>query len=408
MQGPSSSTPMDHDVTMEFSDPLPQPPNETEANQLESVTIMAEIPLEATSPEPALTVTGRPQRQYRMPAKYNDVPPEGPAPLAPAPAPDPQLPLIRRVILHVRDQLRTGMNRFGLLREYPYRPSYDPDLVVPLEQLSDSPTLKCGDDTSHTNTASFAPPWPFNNMSIFLLMEWMTTGSNQKSVGEVDRLAKEVLGAKEFNMEDLHDFSAQRESKRLDDSDSSSQESPLMGDGWLESNITISIPTGLPDTNGADFTVPGLHHRSLISVMKSALADIASQRFHFSPFKRIWKRPSGVEERIFDEMYTSDAWLDAHNTLQKQRNEPGCKLEKVILGLLFWSDSTHLTSFGTASVWPLYMYFANLSKYFRGKPGSGASHHVAYIPKVSIFCLFRELVHLVKHFLRFQIAFKTQ
>ena len=219
-------------------------------------------------------------------------------------------------------------------------------------------------------------------------MEWMTTGSNQKSVGEVDRLAKEVLSAKEFNLKDLGDFSAQRENKRLDNSDSSSQKSPLMGDGWLESSVSISIPTGIRNANGADFTVPGLHHRTLLSVMKSALTDVTSQRFHFSPFKRIWKRPSGVEERIFDEMYTSDAWLDAHDTLQKQRSEPGCKLEKVILGLLFWSDSTHLTSFGTASVWPLYMYFANLSKYFRGKPGSGASHHVAYIPKVSPFCSF--------------------
>jgi hypothetical protein len=116
--------------------------------------------------------------------------------------------------------------------------------------------------------------------------------------------------------------------------------------------------------------------------MKAAIADITSKRFHFSPFRRIWKSPSGAETRVFDEAYTSDAWLDAHDDLQKQRNEPGCKLEKVILGILFWSDSTHLASFGTASVWPLYMYFANLSKYFRGKPGSGACHHVAYIPKV--------------------------
>jgi hypothetical protein len=384
---------------MESSDPHPQPSNEIDASQ--SATTYAETPHEVTSPEPAFTSAGRPQRQYRIPTRYNDVPPEGPAPLAPAPAPnpiDPPLPLIRRVILHVRDQLRTGINRFGLLREYPYRPSYDPDLVVHLEQLSDNPTLKGADDTPLTNPASFAPPWPFNNMSIYLLMEWMTTGSNQKSVGEVDRLAKEVLSAKEFNVEDLRDFNAQRESKRLDSSDSSDQKSPLMGDGWLESSVTISIPTGLRDTNGADFTVPGLHHRSLVAVMKAALADITSRRFHYSPFRRIWKRPSGSEERIFDEMYTSDAWLDAHNTLQKQRNEPGCKLEKVILGLLFWSDSTHLTSFGTASVWPLYMYFANLSKYFRGKPGSGASHHVAYIPKVSLFRLFHEFVHLVNFF----------
>jgi hypothetical protein len=116
--------------------------------------------------------------------------------------------------------------------------------------------------------------------------------------------------------------------------------------------------------------------------MKSALADITSRRFHLSPFKRFWKFPSGAKVCCYDEPYTSDDWIKAHDDLQKQPNEPGCKLEKVILGLMFWSDSTLLTSFGTAKVWPLYLYFANLSKYLRCKPSSGASHHVAYIPLV--------------------------
>jgi len=123
--------------------------------------------------------------------------------------------------------------------------------------------------------------------------------------------------------------------------------------------------------------------RLLCRVMKSALVDITSRRFHFSPFKRFWKSPSGSEVCCYDEVYTSDEWIEEHDNLQKQPNEPGCKLEKVILGLMFWSDSTHLTSFGTAKVWPLYMYFANLSKYMRCKPSFGAAHHVAYIPSVS-------------------------
>ena len=50
---------------------------------------------------------------------------------------------------------------------------------------------------------------------------------------------------------------------------------------------------------------------------------------------------------------------------------------------MFWSDSTHLANFGTAKVWPLYLYFGNLSKYIHGKPNSNACHHVAYIPSVS-------------------------
>ena len=37
--------------------------------------------------------------------------------------------------------------------------------------------------------------------------------------------------------------------------------------------------------------------------------------------------------------------------------------EVTVLAMMLWSDSTHLTSFGTASLWPVYLYFGNLSKY---------------------------------------------
>ncbi|KAJ7764935.1 hypothetical protein B0H16DRAFT_432430 [Mycena metata] len=49
---------------------------------------------------------------------------------------------------------------------------------------------------------------------------------------------------------------------------------------------------------------------------------------------------------------------------------------------MWWSDSTHLANFGTAKAWPLYLYFANLSKYTRARPTSGACHHVAYFPSL--------------------------
>jgi hypothetical protein len=49
---------------------------------------------------------------------------------------------------------------------------------------------------------------------------------------------------------------------------------------------------------------------------------------------------------------------------------------------MLWSDSTHLTSFGHALLWPLYLYLGGLSKYTRAKPSSFAAHHLAYIPKV--------------------------
>jgi hypothetical protein len=126
-----------------------------------------------------------------------------------------------------------------------------------------------------------------------------------------------------------------------------------------------------------------------VEVIKAAFTDISARDFHLTPFKRLVESASGIVTRIYDEVYTSDAWIAAHELLQRQPREPGCTLERVIAGLMFWSDSTHLADFGTAKAWPIYMYFANLSKYARARPTSGACHHIAYIPSVSflVFCM---------------------
>jgi hypothetical protein len=98
-------------------------------------------------PPPMLTQFGRPIRgihtqNYRKPRRWEDIPPEGPTPVPPPmlPLPEANTPIIRRVILHVRDILRTGVNRFGVFREYPYRPSHDPDAFVSTTDLSNCPT----------------------------------------------------------------------------------------------------------------------------------------------------------------------------------------------------------------------------------------------------------------------------
>lgn len=342
------------------------------------------------SPQPLETVTaaGRPLRHYRLPARYQDILPVGPEP-APLTSSLPQVApgstALPRVILHVRDSLRTGRNIFGLLREYPDRPSYDPDSAVQSMDLSDYyKSQRCPAKLDFPpGSPQSPPPWPFKNMSTYLLMDWMITGSNVKSVGEVNRLVTQVINAKDFSVDDLATFNTQRELRRLDKSDAVHGSAPFAGDGWEEHDVHISVPNGVKGSSGDTFTVPGLHRRSLSAVLKAALSDITSMSFHFSPFRRFWQTPSGSEQRCYDEAYTSDAWLECHEQLQLEPNEPGCKLEKVVLGLMFWSDSTHLTNFGTAKVWPLYMYIGNLSKYVRSKLTSGACHHIAYIPSVS-------------------------
>ncbi|KAI0248508.1 hypothetical protein BJV78DRAFT_1276556 [Lactifluus subvellereus] len=54
-------------------------------------------------------------------------------------------------------------------------------------------------------------------------------------------------------------------------------------------------------------------------------------------------------------------------------HEDGDNLERVVIPLMLASDSAHLTSFGSASVWLIYVGFGNQMKYDHAKP-SGMQH----------------------------------
>ncbi|KAI0071414.1 hypothetical protein K474DRAFT_1735052 [Panus rudis PR-1116 ss-1] len=220
-------------------------------------------------------------------------------------------------------------------------------------------------------------------------MEWMWSGSNQKSIDELNSLVHKVLQHPDFCLDELKDFNARTETAKLD------EHLTQQDDAWKETGVDIQVPDGKPHSNGDGvpiFTVPGLVYRSLTAVIKSVWSSPSSLDFHYSPFRLFYQRPGTADnstsespmlpERVYDELYTSEAFNTAHEALQQSPPEPDCTLERVVCALMFWSDSTHLANFGDASLWPLYMFFGNQSKYTRGKPSSGACHHMAYIPKL--------------------------
>jgi len=134
-----------------------------------------------------------------------------------------------------------------------------------------------------------------------------------------------------------------------------------------------------------DFLVGDLYHRSFVSVIREKLANSHDDRgFHYDPFKLFWQ-PPGTEDdiRVHGEMYTSPAFLEAHRELQESPGEPGCNFPRVVVAMMFWSDVTHLTSFGNAKLWPTYLCFGNESKYRRCKPNCHLCNHVAYFQAVS-------------------------
>ena len=144
--------------------------------------------------------------------------------------------------------------------------------------------------------------------------------------------------------------------------------------GWKEKSITLSIPFPKKAQNPGPrlYTFPPFRHRSIVSVLKEKMANSRDfPHFHLKPYELRWSRkgrPDSESIRVHGELYTSPAFLEMHEEIQALPAEPGCSLPKVLVGLMFGSDGTHLTSFGNSSLWPCYMYFGNESKYCKGKP----------------------------------------
>lgn len=294
----------------------------------------------------------------------------------------------QRILLTLRDTLQTPFNSFGLSRLYPRRPSFEPDGFVPSSLLGRTcPTAPQETDSS---PRVFAPPYPFPNMTVYRLMSWMNSGTSRISETKVAALVKDVILAEDFDREHLQRFSVRQSLRELDKDENGKR--ITFPDDWIETSITIDIPTKSKEDRPRPYTIPGFHYRPLVEVIRAAFTDAQARAFHLLPFKRLWKDPlDDHQERIYDELYTSDAWLEAQDDLQKLPKESGCSLERVIAGLMFFSNATHLANFGTAKAWPLYVYFGNLTKYLRSSPTSGSCHLIGFLPSVSpLDCVFNK------------------
>ncbi|PSS31923.1 hypothetical protein PHLCEN_2v2304 [Hermanssonia centrifuga] len=265
-------------------------------------------------------------------------------------------------------------NTFGLYRSYLQPPRHDPEASLSLDNVCDSPTL--------ATAKSSRPPWwsvfgksvskvkeshftPFLNATAFRLMSWFYSGSSMKSLGELDRLVQEVILQEDFNREDLNGFSASREGQRMDDwidESSATSKDFCVEDGWHEASVKIPVPcerTKWPAESGVPlFEIPGIFHRRLIDIIKTTLSTATAQTFHMVPFK-LWLNSSDTNtassdappQRVFSELYNSDAMNEEYERIKAVPRADGCKLETVIASIMLWSDSTHLAQFDTIQDW---------------------------------------------------------
>jgi hypothetical protein len=282
--------------------------------------------------------------------------------------------------------------------------------------------------TANAQSPSFLRPFP--NLASFELGEWYIQGGAQFSVDGLKRLvdlaqrpgfAKDILEAdwsKIFQQlrgpgervelvssspgKDEEKETGQKEEESMtegegyDDGDGDDDEGDkedkgsvnqigvsewVDDDGWMTSPVTLPIPL-LGKTRKR--VVGTLYHRSIVSIVREKIADEAeAPYFHYEPFELYWRPNSKAPaQRVHSELYNSDAFMKAHQELQNSPPEPGCTRPRVVIGLMFWSDETHVSSFSAEKLWPCYMAFANESKYRRCRPTLNLYHHIAYFDKV--------------------------
>src|ERR1700722_1735086 len=321
---------------------------------------------------------------YPMPSSSSPPSPKPPSTMATTPSnSETKFPPHR-----LRQVFTTERNIFGLFRHYEavQPPSHDPEEYTSLDELP---------DIASEGSASDQVFHPYPNRSSFRLGDWFWNGGVQKSQSSFRELL-DIVGDPNFKPADVRDTRWGDIDRALGSDDDQGEWMDEYA-GWTSSPVSIHVPyqrrRGIapsPSVGPREFTETGFYHRNLISVIREAITNPATAcNFHYEPYELNWHPESNTHPlRVQGELYTSPAFIDAHRELQESPAELGCDLPQVVVALMFWSDITHLTSFGDATLWPLYLYFGNESKYRRSKPSCHACHHVAYFQKVSEFRLY--------------------
>ncbi|PCH43999.1 hypothetical protein WOLCODRAFT_159399 [Wolfiporia cocos MD-104 SS10] len=211
-------------------------------------------------------------------------------------------------------------------------------------------------------------------------------------------LLDDVLFAPDFELSDLRGLNVGREWERVESSETSDPEFSA-ADGWNKSSVMVRLPKEkekwADESEAPQLEVPDVYHRSLLDIIKTVCRDPEASSYQWIPYKQFWRRPKNssdgtVDEEsaevddicIYSELFNSDAMLLEYEKICSQPPDPDDPpdTEVAIVPIMLWSDSTHLASFGSTSLWPIYAFFGFISKYIHNKPTSFCAHHLAYVP----------------------------
>ena len=307
-----------------------------------------------------------------------------------------------------RHPFQTAVNKIGVFRRYAHAPSWYPKNEERVDLVCDSPTIDTpppvNREVIHEISRSMYEPFePFSNFSIAMYMAAYFSGMDTKSEAHATYLAKMTQHPK-FQWEELKNFNAHVENVQLDNYLKHGTHPFQTQNGWHEATVYIRLPVENKQFNSEAeaemLPIYGLYHRRITDIVRSVCASTATASFHFTPFTMHWTPDSDKphdHERVYADTYMSDSMLRAQTEVDALPRAEGDAKERVVLGLMLASDSAQLTSFGLASVWPVYIMFANQPKQDRVRPSCHAVHHLAYVPSVSILSIVFPLRVIHRH-----------
>ena len=235
---------------------------------------------------------------------------------------------------------------------------------------------------------------PFPNISSFELGDWFYGQGSQKSLKDFQALVK-ILTSPSFSLDDIRStkWTSVFQDLGKNKEDISPAKSEWVDDsGWKTTEVKIDVPVHhwMDGGHGVErHRVGTLHHRSIVSIIEEKIRNSPDSQFlHLDGHEVLWQpdeKEGSAEFRVISELYHSDAFLRAEREIRD--NPPlrvkNCPLPRVVIGIQLWSDATHLSTFSTSKLWPIYLVFGNKSKYRRGKSTTDPCHHIAYLDSVS-------------------------
>ncbi|KAE9384947.1 hypothetical protein BT96DRAFT_841397 [Gymnopus androsaceus JB14] len=231
-------------------------------------------------------------------------------------------------------------------------------------------------------------------MTVYHLLQWFYNKKQAKSIADLNTLLKKVLLPEDFSQDHLEGFSMQKVLK--DVGNYGGVRYDLQADyGWIETSIKIPVPcTGVKQSEADTpaYELKGVFYCKPLEIIKSVFQSEQAKKFHYTLFK-LCQQQSFPDKRdlcLYSELYNTDAFIEEHAKIQRQQKkrrlddpeDPSLHVPCTIAGMMLWSDATKIGTWGNQSMWPIYLYFRNQSKYDRAKLSAFTSHHMAYIPKL--------------------------